>query len=252
MKYYKIIIDTTIKNVASSNDFKVYFSKHKNLLDATEKNGEYILKNGFLYHAEWMMQPQGNLNYLFAEVKEISLQEYNDLSQALISTESPESLEILQEPQILITSTSPSPNVPDIYEIYTLDFVREKKLKELSAACNQTIENGIDVNMSDGKTHHFSLTTQDQLNLISLQAMVDQGQELIPYHADGELCKFYSSTDIHKIITAAAQFKTYHTTYYNALKNYVQSLDDIHTISEIKYGIELPEEYQTDVLKTLL
>ena len=53
------------------------------------------------------------------------------------------------------------------------------------------------------------------------------------------------------IITAATKLKTYHTTYYNALKNYVKSLKDIHQVAAITYGIELPEEYKSDVLKTL-
>jgi len=53
------------------------------------------------------------------------------------------------------------------------------------------------------------------------------------------------------VIAEATKWKTYHTTYYNALKNYVNSLDDVHQITEIQYGIELPEEYQSDVLKAL-
>jgi len=53
------------------------------------------------------------------------------------------------------------------------------------------------------------------------------------------------------IISEATKWKTYHTTYYNALKNYVNSLDDPYVIANITYGIELPEEYQSDVLKAL-
>jgi len=75
--------------------------------------------------------------------------------------------------------------------------------------------------------------------------------EQIPYHADGELCKFYTPVEIKMIISEATKWKTYHTTYYNALKNYVKSLNDIHQIMEIQYGIELPEEYQSEVLKSL-
>lgn len=249
MKYYKIIIDTNIKEVASSNDFKVYFPKHNSLLNATEKNGEYILKNGYLYHAEWMMTPHGNLNYLFAEIKEINLQEYNDLSEILSNQDIKEISDELLEPTVLLTSSSDIIG-PDIYETYTLESAREEKIKKLSKNCNQIIENGFDAELLDG-VHHFSLTTQDQLNLITLSTMVAQGLEQIPYHADGELCKFYTPSDIHLIIEGATNFKTYHTTYFNALKNYVNSLDDIHQIAEIQYGIELPEEYQSEVLKAL-
>ena len=81
--------------------------------------------------------------------------------------------------------------------------------------------------------------------------MAANGMEMIPYHADGEICKFYSPDDINNIIEAATQYKIYHTTYYNALKNYVNSLDDINTIQQIEYGVVLPIEYQSDVLRAL-
>lgn len=72
------------------------------------------------------------------------------------------------------------------------------------------------------------------------------------YHADGELCKFYSAEDINIIITTATQFKTYQISYFNALKAYIESLDDMNEISAITYGIDIPAEYQSDVLKVLL
>jgi len=47
-----------------------------------------------------------------------------------------------------------------------------------------------------GKIKHFSLTTQDQLNLMNLGTMA-RTQNLIPYHADGEECEFYTSEEIN-------------------------------------------------------
>jgi hypothetical protein len=60
----------------------------------------------------------------------------------------------------------------------------------MSRTCRQTIEAGFDLVLR-GETRHFSLTTQDQLNLMSLGTLV-QTQDLIPYHADGEECEFYT------------------------------------------------------------
>jgi hypothetical protein len=40
----------------------------------------------------------------------------------------------------------------------------------MSYICRTTIESGIDLEMR-GEIKHFSLTTQDQLNLMSLSAM---------------------------------------------------------------------------------
>lgn len=133
----------------------------------------------------------------------------------------------------------------------TLDYIRETKLKELSAACHAAIEYGVDVTLSDGETHHFSLTTQDQLNLLTLSSMATAGQTNIPYHADGELCKFYSAEDILTVVDAAMSLVTYHTSYYNSLKAYVQVLTDAASVAAIGYGIEIPEEYRSEVLAVL-
>ena len=119
----------------------------------------------------------------------------------------------------------------------------------MSYTCRTTIENGFDIELRN-ETHHFSLDTQDQLNLISLSAMA-QTQELVPYHADGESCIFYTAAEMQQIIAAATTFKIYHTTYYNALKGYINSLETIEEISAITYGIAIPDEYKTDVLRAL-
>ena len=82
--------------------------------------------------------------------------------------------------------------------------------------------------------------------------MVASGETQIPYHADGELCRFYSAEDINIIITTATQFKTYQVSYFNALKAYIESMTDIETIGAVVYGMEIPVEHQSDVLKVLL
>lgn len=82
--------------------------------------------------------------------------------------------------------------------------------------------------------------------------MIAQGATSIPYHAKDELCKFYSAEDIALIIETATQFKTYHTSYFNSLKNYINSMATIEEIGAVEYGINIPAEYQSDVLKELV
>lgn len=55
-----------------------------------------------------------------------------------------------------------------------------------------------------------------------------------------------------KIEYRSAEFKTYHVSYFNSLKSYIESLDIIDAISAITYSMEIPEEFQSDVLKVLL
>mgnify|MGYP003294047101 CR=1 FL=1 len=79
-----------------------------------------------------------------------------------------------------------------------------------------------------------------------------QKADSIPYHADGELCKMYSASDAMLILDKATEFKTYHTTYFNSLKAYINSLDDIMSIRAINYGDVIPDEYQSDILKGMI
>lgn len=127
-----------------------------------------------------------------------------------------------------------------------------EKIAEMSATCNAVIENGVDVELSDGETYHFSLTTQDQLNLTTLDAMVRSGATQIPYHADGELCKFYIAADIAAIVQAAKDWTSYHITYFNSLQCYIHSLQSIEEVGAITYGVPVPEEYQSEVYKAII
>jgi len=78
-----------------------------------------------------------------------------------------------------------------------------------------------------------------------------QTQALIPYHADGEECMFYSAEEINKIIETATNLKIYQTTYYNSLKTYINALETIEEVAAVEYGIPIPEEYKSDALKIL-
>ena len=247
MKYYKILNDSTFLNVATSDNFIAKVQDSNWFLSSDEIHGELISIDGHLYHDYWMQPIYYNTRtYELVQVIEITKEQYDALVEAIqTNTEIIEpSVEDDEEEEII------QPVIPDTPDV-TIEFVRSSKINEMSRACNQIIEAGFDIELY-GETHHFSLTTQDQLNLISLQGMLGQGMLQVPYHADGEICRFYSVAEMDAIITAATGFKIYHTTYYNALKNYINSLDNIQDITAITYGIELPEEYQSDVLKTLL
>lgn len=133
----------------------------------------------------------------------------------------------------------------------TVEFIQEARIKEMSAACNTAIINGIDVTLSDGKDYHFSLTIEDQINLISLQSLILNGAESVPYHADGEECRYYSAADIQLIISAATKWKIYQESYFNNLRLYIRELTSISELTAVHYGMTIPDEYVTDVLRML-
>lgn len=244
MNYYKLINGETFVGIASQHDFREYQHKHNILLACTEETAQYVQSQDTLYHANWMRPvTTDKLQYITVEMVSISEDEYNTLKAAIESGE-----EVIIEPENPVEDI-PLPSDPT--EEVTVEYLRNAKINEMNNMCNMVITNGFDTVLSDGESYHFSLTTQDQLNLITLSTLVESGETAIPYHADGELCKFYSAEDITTIITTATAFKTYHVSYFNALRAYIESLETIEAIGNVSYGIPIPEEYQSEVLKVL-
>ena len=240
MKYYKLIDDNKIVGAVSSNDFIRYSPIVDCFLRGSEETGEYISFQNKLYRTTWMCPIQVIQDYTSIETIEITEEEYAIIIAAYQSNQTIEE-DTAEEPEEHETI---DPIMQD-----TLEFIRSSKILEMSQACRHTIEEGFDLEIR-GETHHFSLTIQDQLNLMSLSSMT-QTNSLIPYHADGEETAFYTAEEINQIINAAADYKSYQATYYNSLKTYINTLDTIEAIAAITYGTPIPDEYKSDVLKVL-
>lgn len=246
MNYYKLISGTNFVGIATQHNFREFQHRHSIILACDEERAQYVQCGDLFYRADWMVPvTTDKVSYETVELVRIEKDEYDIL---LAAVEKGEEIEIEQEQNEPVEET---PVVDPIEEV-TLDYLKEAKINEMSYVCNQTITNGFDVVLSDGNTYHFSLTTQDQLNLITLSSMVASGETQIPYHADDELCRFYSAEDINTIITVATQFKTYQVSYFNALKMYINSLKRKKTVAAVQYGMAIPEEHQSEVLKTIL
>ena len=245
MKYFKILVDNVIVGAITSNEFMRYLPITDCFVRATEQNGEYVTYEGKFYRATWMCPIVQYVDYTDALILAITKEEYDIFREAIDNNE-----EIIddgddEEEQ---EQEQPIPYIDPI-DAETIDFIRSSKLSEMSRACRQTIEAGFDISIH-GATRHFSLTTQDQLNLMGLESLAKTTTE-IPYHADGEEVIFYTQDEINAIIAAANSFKIYQTTYHNALKEYINSLETIEEISAIQYGIDIPEKFKTEVLKVL-
>lgn len=243
MKYYKIIQGNSFIGVVNSNNFIYYHPYDRILMAADEILGQYIEYHGKLYRDTWMAPTPNDIEIAFEQgfVIEISQDVYEQFREAIENDEVIDD----EEPEPIV-----QPVIPNPIEEVTVEFMRESKIAQMSTACRATIESGFDIILNDGESHHFSLSTQDQLNLMTLSTLAET-QELIPYHADGEICKFYSASEIKQIVAEATQFKIYHTTYYNALKEYINGLDTVEEINAITYGVAIPEEYKSDALKIL-
>lgn len=139
----------------------------------------------------------------------------------------------------------------EIDEEKALEDAKTSKKNEISGICNSTITAGCDVEVS-GSTEHFRLTTDDQLNLFGKQIQIMSGAEKFEYHEDGNPCRYYSAEEMQNIIKATMAFKTYHTTYCNALNMWIQNAETLEEVKSITYGCTVPEAYQNEVLKDLI
>ena len=72
------------------------------------------------------------------------------------------------------------------------------------------------------------------------------------YHSDGQPCRYYSAADMQTIITTAMWHVSYHTTYCNALNMWISGAQTAEEIQQIFYGADVPEQYQSEVLKAYL
>ncbi len=132
-----------------------------------------------------------------------------------------------------------------------IDAVKEAKIAEMSIVCNEIIVQGFDTILSDNQKHHFSLEVSDQLKISKLNDRANAGVTVLPYHADGEPCKFYSKDDIVTINTKMENCIEFQVTYFNSLRDYIQGMTNLNSICNVEYGMVIPEEYQSEVLKAL-
>lgn len=127
-------------------------------------------------------------------------------------------------------------------ETCTLEELKTFHNNVLNKQCQDQIYAGTDVTFSSGKVEHFSMTQNDQINIIGLTTMIATGQESVPYHADGEECKIYTAEEATAISNQCLAYKTYHTTYCNLLHCLVNRLETKDDVLGVTYGVSLPED----------
>ena len=243
--WFKVIKEDKLLGVVTEQSFARYSGKRIHICKAIA--GQYLVLNDKFYRDDWMLplDPASPVEYENVMVISIPEKEYDILNK--LNVAEPVSIEDLYldtEPEEVLEKA------PKIEEVATVEYVRERKLKELSAECRQSIESGFSLVLSDEASHHFSMTTQDQINLIGLQQALTDGDDMI-YHADGELEQFYSEEDAKLVLAGAKKWKNYNLVLYNSLKNWINSMTDISAIEAVTYDSEIPDEYCTAVLEHL-
>lgn len=157
--------------------------------------------------------------------------------------------------QELLAVWGDKPTVDEsIFEIPapTIDEQKSALIAKMSNECNSIITNGFDVVLDDEKTHHFSLKTEDQLKIQALGLKAKSGETVLPYHADGEPCRFFSVQEILNLNAQMEGIIEYQTTYFNSLRDYINSMETSDDLQSVEYGMEIPVKYQSEGLKVLL
>lgn len=223
MRYFKIMTDNSFIGVVSSNGFLRYQKKHNLYITTTVSRGEVVSYNGQLYHDVWMQPLQGTATYISAYVVEIEEDEYRQLYEA-----------IEQELPIDLTPIQPNAQLPVMEEkkdTITIEYAKQLKIRALQQQCEQAIYSGFDYN-----DKHYSLTTTDQINLLSAQNQILAGAESAFYHADGEMIQAYSAAEI----TTLAQHMNTHIAdcinTFQVLREHVNELEEVKEILVVEWS----------------
>ena len=144
----------------------------------------------------------------------------------------------------LLNSSSP--------EEIKLAGARATKLEVLSSICKEKITEGFTVVLADGERYNFRLTAEDQLNLMLIENQIAAGERHFIYHATNQPCKIYEKEDMLKIMHAFRKHLQYHTTYYNVVKQYINSVTDIEAVNSFTYGTDISTFAKDDLLKQIL
>ena len=130
-----------------------------------------------------------------------------------------------------------------------IDKVISQKKAKLSEECEKAIVAGVDVGDA-----HYSLTIEDQANILALTPLAQAGNSVF-YHSDSNMCCEYSSDEFLAVVNAATVFKTLQTTYCNLLMRQVEAMTDAEEVRAVKYGVtELTGEFaeRYEMIKTTL
>lgn len=215
MKYYKIIKNKEFIGVGTTLNLRRFQTKHQIILICDEAQVQYIQLGDALYRANWMWpETTDSVKYEIADVIRIEKDEYDLLLQAVERNEEV----VVEEGPIVEVETI-------VVENPTIDYVRASKISELKRDCNKAIIDGVDIKLSDGEARHFSMSLEDQINLLTMAYLADES--------------VYSTEDMNTIIAETNAFKNYHIAKLKQLENRVNSLNTIEEISAVNYHEEV-------------
>lgn len=129
---------------------------------------------------------------------------------------------------------------------------KQAKIDSLSSQCNSIITAGFAIVLSDGISYKFKLTAEDQLNLMLIENRLMVGDSAFVYHATNQPCQIFSGEDMRKVIAAFRRHILYHTTYFNAAKQYIKALSNTEKVNLFTYGIDVSDAVEDPMIRQIL
>jgi len=222
---YKIILNNKVIDVVKiPRFFRLMSTGQVNLTDKSSAHGIVGSDNTTLYAFAPLAQRKSDI----VTIEEISSEEFNRLQSLLNSGQEPSANES------------------------ALAKAKREVIKRLSNTCKNKITAGFSVTLSDGELCSFKLTTEDQINLMVIEGQLVAGEETFIYHATDKPCKIFLREDMLKIVKTFRAHVLYHTTYFNAAKQYIKSLSDMEKVNMFSYGTDISESVDNMVIKQIL
>lgn len=219
---YKFIYEGKVIDVVDKIRYLRYLKKSKHVVGSDSSSANCVqASNGIDVYGILGAKLPEYLNYKKVIIRQVDADEYKKLKQLLNNS-------------ITITADS-----------VELQQAKSSKVQELEENCKKIIKDGIIVTLSDGQSHTFELTVEDQLNLAVIHNKILRGALSCIYHEKGKVCRRYDSDDLLTVIEAANKHVEYNTTYFNLMKNCIYNMYNTEKIKGIHYGDELPNaDYQ--------
>lgn len=120
--------------------------------------------------------------------------------------------------------------------VETLEEVRKAKIAEFNTICNQTIEAGQDITLSDGTVMHFDYTQYNQMNMTDGANLALSTKESIPYYDSNNNCYLFKAIDMITIYATCKGYITYMLTLDHHLESMIKRMENKDDIKSLTFS----------------
>lgn len=252
---FHLYLDEKCEHDIGGKNYETYRTVYRNDEETAKNNGYQLSNDGSVYE-----KPIYTVSFVAGSggtITGVTTQTVEDYSKVIVPTPTADENYVFDkwEPEIPESGkvTFNTTYTATFTYVPTIEEVQNNKIAEMNAIQQSTIQNGLDITLSDGTVEHFTLTNHDQTSLMGLQTKVLAGDEKIPWH-DSDIatgCKYYSNADMAIITEKAMAYVTWHVTYFINLRVYILALETKEEVESVEYGTYIPEEYQDEVMRDL-